>query len=154
MREHADPHLTCILVGNKVDLCEGETSSRRREVSTDEAEKWARKEGLLFLEASAKSGRNVESAFEQASRDILHKIKSGVFDDDRVSVIIASQTPSIADMCYFMISHQESSCQSQQMGALPWIRPQINRDAVHEDCIMCNIIHEVAVLYHIVVARL
>jgi len=24
VREHADPHLTCILVGNKVDLCEVE----------------------------------------------------------------------------------------------------------------------------------
>jgi len=24
VREHADPHLTCILVGNKVDLCEAE----------------------------------------------------------------------------------------------------------------------------------
>jgi Ras-related protein Rab-2A len=46
---------------------------------------------MLFLEASAKSGMNVESAFEQASRDILHKIKSGVFDDDRVSVIASQQ---------------------------------------------------------------
>jgi Ras-related protein Rab-2A len=94
VREHADPHLTCILVGNKVDLCEGEaegTSSRRREVSVDEAEKWAKKEPMLFLEASAKSGMNVESAFEQASRDILHKIKNGVFDDDRVSVITSQQ---------------------------------------------------------------
>ncbi|KAG1756864.1 P-loop containing nucleoside triphosphate hydrolase protein [Suillus paluster] len=86
VREHADPHLTCILVGNKVDLCDEETEGslgRRREVSLDEAGEWAKKEGLLFLEASAKSGTNVESAFEQASRDILHKIKSGVFDDDR-----------------------------------------------------------------------
>lgn len=24
VREHADPNLTCILVGNKIDLCEGE----------------------------------------------------------------------------------------------------------------------------------
>jgi len=71
---------------------EGSTS-RRREVSADEAEKWAKKEGMLFLEASAKSGRNVESAFEQASRDILHKIKGGVFDDDRVSVITSQQSP-------------------------------------------------------------
>ncbi|KAH7924751.1 ras-domain-containing protein [Leucogyrophana mollusca] len=86
VREHADPHLTCILVGNKVDLCEesGEgTSSGRREVPTEEAERWAEEEGLLFVEASAKSGRNVEAAFEQASRDILDKIKRGVFDDDR-----------------------------------------------------------------------
>ncbi|EGN95854.1 hypothetical protein SERLA73DRAFT_142810 [Serpula lacrymans var. lacrymans S7.3] len=85
VREHADPHLTCILVGNKVDLCEAEdgTSNGRREVSTAEGELWAKEDDLLFVEASAKSGVNVEIAFEQASRDILDKIKRGVFDDDR-----------------------------------------------------------------------
>ena len=96
IREHADPHLTCILVGNKVDLVsessgEGAAGSghghghgRHREVPTDEAEIWAKEEGLLFVEASAKSGQNVELAFEQASRDILDKIRRGVFEDDRV----------------------------------------------------------------------
>jgi GTPase SAR1 family protein len=92
VREHADPHLTCILVGNKADLVsdpagEGGTGSghgRHREVTTEEAEIWAKEEGLLFVEASAKSGQNVQLAFEQASRDILDKIKRGVFEDDRV----------------------------------------------------------------------
>ncbi|KAH7904858.1 P-loop containing nucleoside triphosphate hydrolase protein [Hygrophoropsis aurantiaca] len=86
VREHADPHLTCILVGNKVDLCEENAegaSNGRREVPTEEGQRWADEEGLLFVEASAKSGQNVEAAFEQASRDILDKIKRGVFDDDR-----------------------------------------------------------------------
>ncbi|KAH7889131.1 P-loop containing nucleoside triphosphate hydrolase protein [Phlebopus sp. FC_14] len=89
VREHADPHLTCILVGNKVDLCEEGTEGasshhhKRREVSVEEAEQWAKEEGLLFVEASAKSGQNVDFAFEEASRDILDKIKRGVFDDDR-----------------------------------------------------------------------
>lgn len=97
VREHADPHLTCILVGNKVDLCAEDTSSttasaapkRKREVSTDEAELWAKEEGLLFVEASAKSGENVEEAFERATRDILEKVRRGVFDDDRVSAVSA-----------------------------------------------------------------
>jgi Ras-related protein Rab-2A len=128
VREHADPNLTCILVGNKVDLCEsaasdpssatgGRTSidqprsatlsgtsprkagtgsirssttrsakQRTREVPTDEAEKWAKEEGLLFVEASAKSGHNVELAFIEACKDILKKINKGAFDDDRVCV--------------------------------------------------------------------
>lgn len=85
VREHADPHLTCILVGNKVDLCEGDSNGKRREVPTEEAELWAKEEGLLFVEASAKSGQNVEDAFVQAASDILSKIRRGVFDDDRVS---------------------------------------------------------------------
>ncbi|KAF9462745.1 P-loop containing nucleoside triphosphate hydrolase protein [Collybia nuda] len=83
VREHADPHLTCILVGNKVDLCEGDLNGRRREVPTEEAELWAKEEGLLFVEASAKSGQNVEDAFVRAASDILSKIRRGVFDDDR-----------------------------------------------------------------------
>ncbi|KAI0823580.1 ras-domain-containing protein [Trametes gibbosa] len=88
VREHADPHLTCILVGNKIDLCaedspENNSAKRKREVSTEEAELWAKEEGLLFVEASAKSGQNVEAAFETATRDILDKVHRGVFDDDR-----------------------------------------------------------------------
>ncbi|KAF8231043.1 ras-domain-containing protein [Tricholoma matsutake] len=83
VREHADPHLTCILVGNKVDLCDVGSMSKRREVPTEEAETWAKEQGLLFVEASAKSGQNVEEAFIQAASDILVKIRRGVFDDDR-----------------------------------------------------------------------
>ncbi|KAF9001733.1 ras-domain-containing protein [Cyathus striatus] len=84
VREHADPHLTCILVGNKVDLCENpETGGKYREVTTEEAALWAQEEGLLFVEASAKSGQNVELAFVEAARDILAKIRRGVFDDNR-----------------------------------------------------------------------
>ncbi|KAF9266527.1 ras-domain-containing protein [Marasmius fiardii PR-910] len=83
VREHADPHLTCILVGNKVDLCDSESSSDRRQVPLEEAELFAKEEGLLFVESSAKSGENVEKAFEDAVRDILSKIHRGVFDDDR-----------------------------------------------------------------------
>ncbi|KAF5378326.1 hypothetical protein D9615_008724 [Tricholomella constricta] len=55
VREHADPHLTCILVGNKVDLCGPDSSAPKREVPTAEAEQWAQDEGMLFVEASAKS---------------------------------------------------------------------------------------------------
>ena len=89
VREHADPHLTCILVGNKIDLCTDDPNAappkRKREVTTEEGELWAKEEGLLFVEASAKSGENVEAAFERATRDILEKVRRGVFDDDRVS---------------------------------------------------------------------
>ena len=118
VREHADPHLTCILVGNKVDLCEpdepadapqpGQSGApeearespaaaparpgpapgkRKREVPTEEAALWAQEEGLLFVETSAKSGQNVELAFERATRDILEKVRKGVFEEDRVSVL-------------------------------------------------------------------
>ncbi|KZO99272.1 ras-domain-containing protein [Calocera viscosa TUFC12733] len=88
VREHADPNLTCILVANKVDLIqEGEEGDRRRAVTQEEAAAWAEQEGLLFLEGSAKTGQNIEEAFETAVRDILDKIKRGVFDDHKPSGI-------------------------------------------------------------------
>ena len=124
VREHADPHVSCILVGNKVDLCEDATPSaadisltssssppksatpqirsvrskntasqtvkgKLREVTHEEAEQWAKEEGMLFVEASAKSGLNVEQAFVDASRNILEKIKKGVFDDHKVRLLLA-----------------------------------------------------------------
>ena len=83
VRAHADPHLTCILVGNKSDL-----ANERRQVSAEEGARWAEEEGILFVEASAKSGANVEAAFEAAARDILSKIRRGVFDDERVRCVL------------------------------------------------------------------
>ena len=66
---------------------------RAREVPYEEAERWAQEEGLLFVEASAKSGLNVEQAFVDASRNILEKIKKGVFDDDRVNIFVLRGQP-------------------------------------------------------------
>jgi len=104
VRAHADPNLTAILVANKVDLvpeeeennAAGETEPRastdsrgttgrkskgkRREVPREEAERWAKEQGILFIEASARTGANVEAAFDQAARDILRKIQQGAFD--------------------------------------------------------------------------
>lgn len=125
VREHADPHVSCILVGNKVDLCEDPTPSaadasntsssppnsasrsmkskntalqnsvkgKLREVTHEEAEQWAKEEGMLFVEASAKSGFNVEEAFVNASCDILAKIKQGVFDDHTVRLLLSILYP-------------------------------------------------------------
>ena len=44
-----------LVLGNKTDLA--------RAVGLEEAQGWARREGLLYAEASAKSGANVEQAF-------------------------------------------------------------------------------------------
>ena len=80
-----------ILVGNKLDQAQssagGDGGENRREVTRQEAEEWARRNGVLqYVETSAKSGENVEDAFERATRDILEKVHRGVFDDDRVRV--------------------------------------------------------------------
>lgn len=49
-------------IANKIDLCanNGPPDKPNRQVSYEEADLWAKEEGLLFLEASAKTGINVE----------------------------------------------------------------------------------------------
>lgn len=48
------------LVGNKTDL-----GNDKRQVSTEEGEERARKDGLMFMECSAKAGYNVKSLFRK-----------------------------------------------------------------------------------------
>lgn len=53
-RQHANPNMSIMLVGNKADL------AHRRAVSKEEGEQFAKENGLLFLEASARTAQNVE----------------------------------------------------------------------------------------------
>jgi Ras-related protein Rab-14 len=71
-RASTNPHTTMMLVGNKCDLEE------QREVSFEEASKFAEENNLLFLECSAKNGDNVEQAFLQTTRKIHEKVMCGM----------------------------------------------------------------------------
>ncbi|KAI3435518.1 hypothetical protein D9Q98_001584 [Chlorella vulgaris] len=73
-RQHANPAMTIMLIGNKADL------AHRRAVTTEEGEQFAKENGLVFLETSAKTAVNVEEAFINTARAIHSKIQSGVFD--------------------------------------------------------------------------
>ncbi|KAL3139683.1 GTP-binding protein yptc4 [Trebouxia sp. C0009 RCD-2024] len=73
-RQHANPNMTIMLIGNKSDL------THRRAVSTEEGEQFAKEHGLVFLETSAKTAHNVEDAFINTARKIYEKIDTGVFD--------------------------------------------------------------------------
>lgn len=55
-----------ILVGNKTD--KGEAA---REVSRKEGEAYARKMGMLFIEASAKTRAGVQEAFGEVVRKVV-----------------------------------------------------------------------------------
>ncbi|KAJ2480889.1 Ras- protein Rab-14 [Coemansia sp. RSA 2131] len=60
-----------VLVGNKAD------EGQRREVSFDEGKAYADENGMLFAEASAKTGSKVETIFMDLASQILDLVNSG-----------------------------------------------------------------------------
>ena len=63
-----------VLIGNKVDL------EDNRQVSYEEGSVFAEKNGMLFFETSAKTGKNIEEIFLKSSMEIAKKIDSGFYD--------------------------------------------------------------------------
>merc|ERR1719197_163648 len=59
------------LVGNKTDL-----GNDKRQISTEEGEEKAKKEGLLFMECSAKAGYNVKSLFRKLATSLPGSVDS------------------------------------------------------------------------------
>jgi Ras-related protein Rab-2A len=74
MRDNAYSKMIIVLIGNKDDL------KLEREVSTEEGQEFADKHNLLFMETSAKTGHNIESAFVQSANLINENIKVGQYD--------------------------------------------------------------------------
>ncbi|KAL7414093.1 rab GTPase [Mrakia frigida] len=113
LRKHADAEVVIILCANKHDLVEQEDATAlallaalttseggeesearavpkvaaggksRREVSRAEGEEFAKREGLMFVECSAKSGLGVNEAFDRTAREILLKIQRGLFESTK-----------------------------------------------------------------------
>ncbi|KYQ91442.1 Rab GTPase [Tieghemostelium lacteum] len=73
-RSYAHSNMTIILIGNKSDL------EQKRAVTYEEGEQFAKENGLIFLETSAKTAFNVEEAFLQTAKKIYEKIQKGDFD--------------------------------------------------------------------------
>ncbi|KAJ3207462.1 Ras- protein Rab-5C [Dinochytrium kinnereticum] len=64
LQRQANPNIIIALVGNKLDL------AANRAIPTDEAQAYATEEGLLFAEASAKSGEYVMEVFTEIAKKI------------------------------------------------------------------------------------
>uniref|UniRef100_A0A250YMP4 Ras-related protein Rab-39A n=1 Tax=Castor canadensis TaxID=51338 RepID=A0A250YMP4_CASCN len=73
-RQHSNSNMVIMLIGNKADL------EAQRDVTYEEAKQFAEENGLLFLEASAKTGENVEDAFLEAAKKIYQNIQDGSLD--------------------------------------------------------------------------
>lgn len=73
-KAHGNKDITLTLVGNKADLEE------KREVTIEEAQKFANEHQLAFIETSAKTGENVDAAFINTARSIMSKIENAEYD--------------------------------------------------------------------------
>ena len=63
-----------VLVGNKLDLAD------KRQVNTNEGQDLADKYGMLFFEASAKDGTNVDKIFKESADNIAKNIEKNYYD--------------------------------------------------------------------------
>ncbi|KAF3337325.1 ras-related protein RABA2a-like protein [Carex littledalei] len=68
LRDHADPNIRIMLIGNKTDL------KHLRAVATEDAQGYAEKEELSYIETSALDATNVEAAFQMILGDIYRTI--------------------------------------------------------------------------------
>ena len=71
LRDHAEPDIVILLVGNKTDLVDRNPSSRQ--VTEAQARQTAEAGQMLFIEASAVSGTKVKDAFEILLNEIYRK---------------------------------------------------------------------------------
>lgn len=65
LQRQADPSIIIALCGNKTDL------AARRQVTQEEAQKYAEEEGLMWCEASAKTGEGVQDIFMAIGKSSL-----------------------------------------------------------------------------------
>ena len=74
VRNNSSKTITIILIGNKKDL------EDKRQVTYEEGEAFAKENGLMFLETSAKTAYNVVESFNLSAQAILNNIEKNGID--------------------------------------------------------------------------
>ncbi|SCW04425.1 LAFE_0H13234g1_1 [Lachancea fermentati] len=92
-----DQDLVICLVGNKLDLCEEDP--QKRVVDTEDAQRYASEQGLLFQEVSAKTGAGVTDIFQTIGEKLYVQKKNSqqAASQTRNTVNVELQRPSTND---------------------------------------------------------
>ena len=80
LKDNNKDNIEKILIGNKLDL------EKNRKVSKEDAEAFAKANGCLYFEASAKTGQNINEALDEIAR-ITYLSKKGKTQDDKNIVL-------------------------------------------------------------------
>lgn len=76
LRNHTDPNIVVMLVGNKSDL------RHLLAVTIEDGKSFAEKESLYFIETSALEAKNVENAFTEVLTQIYHVVSKKAIEGD------------------------------------------------------------------------
>ena len=74
IRDQSPKTVLIVLVGNKIDL------EDKRIISSDEGKDFASKNGIIFMETSAKTGERVNEIFEISAKEIEKKMGENYYD--------------------------------------------------------------------------
>jgi Ras-related protein Rab-39B len=109
-RRHIEPHRPVFaLVGCKLDLV---SSSGQREVTKEEAQQFAEHNGLHHVETSAKTGANVEEAFNAVTQEVYSRIQTGEYkiEDGWDGIKTGFQRPGGLDFNLVEAEPAKSTC--------------------------------------------
>ena len=103
-KNSAPKSILMVLVGNKCDL------EDNREVTEEEGREFAEKNGMLFFETSAKTGKNVEELFKQSVKVIDQKIKENYYDLENDSCGIKKGNEEINVVLETNLENDKKTC--------------------------------------------
>ncbi|XP_057495070.1 ras-related protein RABA1d-like [Actinidia eriantha] len=91
LRDHTDPNIVVMLIGNKSDLC------HLVAVSTEDGKSFAERESLFFMETSALEATNVDNAFAEVLTQIYRIVSKKAMEaaDDGVASAVPSKGEKI-----------------------------------------------------------
>ena len=94
VKKQTDKNTKFLLVGNKCDLEEN-----KRQVSTEEAQEYAKENKIEFIEVSAKTEKGINDMFKYIISELLKEKEPGLFDNQYKNNIKINKTSCWSEYC-------------------------------------------------------